>query len=201
MMLLIVGLALFFAVHLLPTAPEVRDGFRARLGEGPYKIAFSVVSLIGFAVIVLGYHKMQLHPGKNPVLYDPPEMMRHITMALMLPAMILLVAAYVPSKIRTMVKHPMLAAVKLWALAHLLSNGDVASLLLFGSFLAYGIYDRISVKKRGALGPLGTKQSSSIVNDVIVVAVGTALYFALVHGGHEWLIGVPPLPALSASAV
>jgi len=176
MMLLIVGLALFFAVHLLPTAPEVRDGFRARLGEGPYKIAFSVVSLIGFAVIVLGYHKMQLHPGKNPVLYDPPEMMRHITMALMLPAMILLVAAYVPSKIRTMVKHPML-----WALAHLLSNGDVASLLLFGSFLAYGIYDRISVKKRGAQGPLGAKQASSIVNDVIVVAVGTALYFALVQ--------------------
>lgn len=200
MMLLIVGLAIFFAPHLLPTAPAVRDGWRTRLGDNTYKMASSIISLIGFAIIVLGYHKMQLHPGKNPVLYDPQEWMRHITLVLMLPSLILLVSAYIPSRIRTAVKHPMLAAVKLWAFAHLLSNGDVASLLLFGSFLAYGVYDRISVKKRGALGPLGAAQPKSIINDVIVVVIGTALYFALLHGGHEWLIGVPPLQQLGAAA-
>lgn len=197
MMLLIVGLIIFLGIHLLPTSPDVRDSFRERLGEGPYKAAFSIISLIGFAIIVLGYHKMQLHPGKNPVLWDPPTWTRHIALLLMLPAMIFLVAAQVPSRIRTAVKHPMLAAIKLWALAHLLANGDVASLLLFGTFLAYAVYDRISVKKRGDKGPLGDKQPSSPMNDVIVVGVGVALYAALLLGGHQWLIGVAPLPSIS----
>ena len=197
MMLLIVGLIIFLGIHLLPTSPDVRDSFRERLGEGPYKAAFSIISLIGFAIIVLGYHKMQLHPGKNPVLWDPPTWTRHIALLLMLPAMIFLVAAQVPSRIRTAVKHPMLAAIKLWALAHLLANGDVASLLLFGTFLAYAVYDRISVKKRGDNGPLGDKQPSSPINDVIVVGVGVALYAALLLGGHQWLIGVAPLPSIS----
>lgn len=197
MMLLIIGLALFLAIHLLPTNPEMRAGWRERLGENTYKMAFSLISLLGFALIVLGYHKMQLHPGKNPILWDPPVWTRHITLALMLPAMIFLVASNVPSRIRNAVKHPMLLAIKLWALGHLLANGDLASLLLFGSFLAYAVYDRISVKSRGALGPLGNKQPKSVMNDVVVVAVGTALYLALLFGGHEWLIGVAPLPQLN----
>ena len=194
MTLLIVGLVLFLGIHLLPTVPDVRDGLRARLSEGAYKGVFSVISLIGFVVIILGYHKMQLHlGGKNPVLWDPPVWTRHIALALMLPAMILIVAANVPSRIRTAVKHPMLLAIKLWALAHLLANGDLASLLLFGSFLAYAIYDRISVKRRGALGPLGNKTSANPINDVIVVGAGVALYAAMLMGAHQWLIGVSPL--------
>lgn len=197
MMLLIVGLMIFLGIHLLPTSPDVRDGLRDRIGERNYKIMFSVVSLIGFAVIVLGFHKLQLNPGKNPVLWDPPVWTKHIALLLMLPAMIFLVASQVPSRIRNMVKHPLLVAVKTWALAHLLANGDVASLLLFGSFLAFAVYDRISVKKRGDKGPLGDKQPSSPINDVIVVGVGAALYAALLFGGHEWLIGVAPLPSLS----
>lgn len=196
MMLLILGLVIFLSVHLLPANTALRDGLIARFGAGGYKAIFSVLSLVGFVVIVLGYHKMQLHPGKNPVLYDPPLWTRHITLALMLPAMILLVAAQIPSRIRNAVKHPMLAGLKLWAFSHLLANGDVASLLLFGSFLAYGIYDRISVKKRGALGPLGAKQPSGIMNDVLVVVIGSALYAALLFGGHQWLIGVAPLPQI-----
>jgi uncharacterized membrane protein len=131
------------------------------------------------------------------VLFDPPMWTRHITLALMLPAMIFLVAAQIPSRIRNAVRHPMLLAIKLWALGHLLANGDVASLLLFGSFLAYAVYDRISVKKRGALGPLGAKQPGSIINDVLVVAIGVALYAALVFGGHAWLFGVVPLPQMA----
>lgn len=198
MMMLIVGIVVFLGVHLLPTVPDVRDGLRARLGETTYKALFSLMSLIGLLIIVLGYHKMQLNPGKNPILWDPPTWTRHIALALMLPAMILLVATYVPSRIRTAVRHPMLLAIKLWALAHLLANGDLASLLLFGSFLAYAIYDRISVKARGALGPLGAAQPSSLINDVMVVLIGAALYLSLLFGLHEWLIGVGPLPTLPA---
>ncbi len=193
MMLLIVGLILFLGVHLLPTVPDVRTGLIARFGAGAYKAVFSILSLIGFAVIVMGYHKMQLHPGKNPVLWDPPLWTRHIALALMLPAMIFVVAANVPSRIRSAVKHPMLLAIKIWALAHLLANGDLASLLLFGSFLAYAVYDRISVKNRGARGPLGDAAPTSAINDVIVIGVGAALYAALLLGLHQYLIGVSPL--------
>ncbi len=86
MMLMIVGLVIFLGIHLLPTSPEIRSGLINRFGPGMYRAIFSLISLAGFAVIVLGYHKMQLHPGKNPVLWDPPMFLRHITLALMLPA-------------------------------------------------------------------------------------------------------------------
>ncbi|HPG89791.1 MAG TPA: NnrU family protein [Hyphomicrobium sp.] len=181
----------------MPTSPEVRDALRNRFGAGPYKAFFSIVSLIGFAIIVLGYHKMQLNPGKNPVLWDPPTRTRHIALLLMLPAMIFLVASQIPSRIRTAVKHPLLIAIKTWALAHLLANGDVASLLLFGAFLAFAVYDRISLKKRGDVGALDAAKPTSPINDVIVVGVGLALYAALLYGGHQWLIGVAPLPSLA----
>ena len=196
MMVLVVGLILFLGVHLVPTSPELRDGLKERIGEVPYKVMFSLLSLIGFVVIVLGFHKLQLHPGKNPILWDPPTWTRHIAVALMLPAMILLVASVIPSRIRTAVRHPMLIAIKTWAFAHLIANGDLGALLLFGSFLAFAVYDRISVKKRGAQGPLGNATPSSPINDVIVVVVGIALYAALLYGGHQWLIGVSPIPAL-----
>jgi uncharacterized membrane protein len=195
MMVLIVGLILFLGIHLVPTSPELRDGLKERIGEIPYKVIFSLLSLVGLVVIVLGYHKLQLHPGKNPILWEPPIWTRHIAVALMLPAMILLVASVIPSRIRTAVRHPMLIAIKTWAFAHLIANGDLGALLLFGSFLAFAVYDRISVKKRGAQGPLGSAPSSAI-NDVIVVVLGVALYAALLLGGHQWLIGVSPMPEL-----
>ena len=196
MMVLVVGLILFLGVHRVPTSPELRDGLKERIGEVPYKAIFSLLSLVGLVVIVLGYHKLQLHPGKNPILWDPPTWTRHIAVALMLPAMILLVASVIPSRIRTAVRHPMLIAIKTWAFAHLIANGDLGALLLFGSFLAFAVYDRISVKKRGAQGPLGNATPSSAINDVIVVVVGVALYAALLYGGHQWLIGVAPIPQL-----
>jgi uncharacterized membrane protein len=196
MMVLIVGLIVFLGVHLLPTAPELRDGLKERIGETPYKILFSLLSLAGLVVIILGFHKLQIHPGKNPILWDPPVWTRHIAVALMLPAMILLVASLIPSRIRTATRHPMLIAIKIWALAHLLANGDLAALLLFGSFLAFAIYDRISVKRRGATGPLGNAQPTSAVNDILVVVIGVGLYAALLLGGHQWLIGVSPMPEL-----
>lgn len=190
MLLLTIGLIVFFAVHLVPTSPDLRHGLADRFGESAYKIGFSVLALAGFVLIVVGYHKLQMMPGKNPVLWDPPSWTRHIAFLLMLPAMILLVAAFVPSRIRTAAKHPMLAAVKLWALSHLLVNGDLGSLVLFGSFLAFGVYDRISVKRRpGTATPAATAPGA--LNDVAVVVGGLALYALMMFWGHGALIGVP----------
>ncbi|MCB1503896.1 MAG: NnrU family protein [Hyphomicrobiaceae bacterium] len=194
MIAMIIGLVAFFTIHLIPTSPEMRKGLVDRFGEGPYRIAFSIGSFIALIVIVLGYHKLQVMTGKNPVLWEPPLALRHVTLGLMLPAMWLLVAAYVPSKLRTMVKHPMLAAVKVWALAHLLANGDMGSIILFGSFLIWAVYDRISVKKRGGgRGPLGEKQGS-LIGDAVVIVVGSALYLFMLQYGHQLLIGVPVAP-------
>lgn len=193
MLTMIVGLLIFFAIHLVPTQPELRSGLVERFGEGAYKGIFAVASVLGLALIVMGYGKLQVMPGKNPDLWYPPLWLRHVSLALMLPAMILLVAAYVPSRIRDVVKHPMLAAVKVWALAHLLANGDLASVVLFGSFLAWAVFDRISVKRRAARGPLGARTGGPIVNDALVIGAGVALYMLLLHGGHKLAFGVSPL--------
>jgi len=192
MLVLVIGLVVFLAIHLVPTNTDLRNGLVTRFGETGYKAIFAIVSLIGLALIVAGYAKLQLHPGKNPQLWYPPLWTRHIALALMLPAMIALVAAYVPSRIHTVLKHPMLVAIKIWALAHLLANGDLGSLILFGSFLAFAVYDRISVKRRHALGPLGTK-TGPWINDVIVLVLGTGLYVVFLFWAHQFLIGVSPL--------
>ncbi len=190
MLLLVLGLVLFLGVHLVPTATDLRHGLVTRFGENAYKGVFALISLAGLVVIVLGYHKLQVMPGKNPVIWDPPAAMRHAAHGLMLLSFIALAASQIPSRIRTTLKHPMLVAVKLWALAHLLVNGDLGSMLLFGSFLAYAVYDRISVKRRGALGPLGAK-TGGLGADILVVAIGLAAYGLMVLWGHAWLIGVP----------
>jgi uncharacterized membrane protein len=187
MLLLIVGLIVFFGIHLVPTNPGLRGSLRDRFGATPYQIMFSVLSLLGFALIVVGYHKLQLLPGKNPQLWVPPTWTKHVAFTLMLPAMILLVAAYVPSRIRTAVKHPMLLAIKIWALAHLLANGTLGALVLFLSFLAFAVYDRISVKKRAASGPLGNK-TGGIGGDLTAVVLGSALYAFMLLYGHQALI-------------
>jgi len=188
MLPLILGLLLFFAVHLVPTSPSLRNGLVERFGAGAYRVGFAVLSLAGFVLIVLGYHKLQLMPGKNPVLWDPPSWTRHIAFLLMLPAMILFVAAFVPSRVRTAVKHPMLAAIKAWALAHLLVNGDLGSMVLFGAFLAFAVYDRISIKHRIVTVP---PSPPGFTNDVLVLLGGLALFAIMLFWGHGVLIGVP----------
>ena len=115
--------------------------------------------------------------------------MRHITVGLMLFAVIFLVAAFVPSHIKARLKHPMLASVKTWALAHLLSNGDLGSILLFGTFLAWGVYARISAKRRTDLKPITPPVGWT--NDALVVAIGVVVYLALGYAFHPAVIGVP----------
>ncbi len=187
---MVIGLALFFAVHLLPTSPDLRQGLVNRYGETAYKIGFSVVALVGLLLIIVGFHKLQLHPDKAGPLWDPPAWTQHVAHLLMLPALIALVAAYIPSRIRSFLKHPMLVAIKLWALAHLIAAGSsLAAVILFGSFLAYAVYDRVSMKHRD--GDRAPEKPATLMGDVAAIAIGSALYAALLVGGHTWLIGVP----------
>jgi len=193
MLMLIGGLALFFMVHLIPTLPKLRLRFVGSIGAGPYSGVFSLLSLLALVLMVWGYGTMQGLGRGNPELWMPASWAKPATMLLMVPAMILLVAAYVPSRVRRVVRHPMLISVTLWALAHLLANGDLASVLLFGSFLVYGIYDWISVNQRQALGPLGKAQGGP-VGDVAALAGGLALYALMLFWGHQKLTGVPLWP-------
>ncbi|MFT4097090.1 MAG: NnrU family protein [Rhodoblastus sp.] len=188
MIVLILGLLIFLGVHLVPTSAPTREALVRKLGEGQYKLAFTIASFIGFALIVWGFG-LARHSPANVQLWSPPVWTKHIAFLLMWFSFVLLVAAYVPSHIRDRAKHPMLAAVKIWALAHLLANGDLAGIVLFLSFLAWAVYDRISVKKRGALGPLGARHGG-VAQDVIVVVAGTAAYLAMLFWGHPWLIGI-----------
>lgn len=193
MVLLIGGLALFIAAHLVPALPSLRAGLVGKLGRGPYKGLFSLVSAAGLVLIVFGYGHMQGLGRGNPELWTPPVWIKHVVFLLMIPAMILLVAAYVPSRIRSAVGHPMLTALMIWAFAHLLANGDLASVLLFGSFLAYAVYDRISVVGRASPGPLGNAKGGGL-NDLVVAAAGLGLYALMLFWGHAKLIGVALLP-------
>ena len=193
MTLLIGGLVLFIGAHLVPTQPALRQALIGRIGEGPYKGAFSLISAIGLVLLVFGYGQMQGLARGNPQLWVPPVWTKHLVFLLMVPAMILLVAAYVPSRIRSAVGHPLLTALMLWAIGHLLANGDLASVLLFGSFLAYAVCDRISVRHRAAPGPLGKTQGGTL-GDAIAIGLGLVLYAIMLLWGHAKLIGVPLLP-------
>lgn len=189
MTMLIAGLILFVGIHALPMRPALRAPLRERLGELPYKAVFSLISLIGLVLIVHGYGAAR---AAGPALvYSPPVWLLHVTLLLMIPVFILLVAAYAPTgHIKAKLKHPMVLAVKIWAFAHLLANGDIASVVLFGGFLAWGIVDRISLKKRGDIGGAAALRISSR-GDVIAVVAGLALYVVFAFYLHEWLFGVP----------
>jgi uncharacterized membrane protein len=188
MSLLIAGLVIFLGVHSVSIfAPAWRDSMAARLGEQPWKILYGVASLIGFVLIVKGYGLAR----QDPVfLYNPPFWMRHVTALLMLPVFPLLLATYFPGRIKAAVKHPMLTATKAWALAHLLSNGTLADVLLFGGFLVWAVADRISVGKRPPRPVKGAPASR--LNDLIVIVGGLALYVVFTLWLHERWIGVMP---------
>ncbi len=186
MLLLILGLVIFFGIHSVSIVnPAWRDQMAARLGEWPWKGLYAVVAIIGFVLMVKGYGMARLDPVW---LYTPPSWTRHLAMLLMIPVFPLLLAAYIPGRIQTATKHPMLVATKLWAVTHLLANGTLADLLLFGTFLAWAVADRISLKRRT---PLATPSlPASGINDIIVVVGGLAVYVAFVLWLHASLIGI-----------
>ena len=192
LLVMILGLVLFIGVHVLTTRRELRARIVASTGEGSYKIGYSLVSLAGLALIVWGFADYRATGWID--VWHPPTAFRHITLALMLPAVILVAASYIRGRIYTTLKHPMLAGVKLWAAAHLLANGDLGSIVLFGSLLGWAVFDRISLKHRSDTGappiPVG-----GLGNDLIAVAVGIVAYLALAFVFHPVVIGVPVIGA------
>ena len=187
--ILIVGLAVFLATHVFVSFRETRASVIERVGLSLYRTLFVIISLVGLALIIWGYAQYRAHDLIQ--LWSPPAFMRHITIGLVFFAAIFIVAAFFPSHIKTRLKHPMLAGVKAWALAHLLSNGDLGSVLLFGTFLAWGVYARIAAKRRGDIGAAATPAPDGWTSDVIVVALGTAIFLALGFWFHPYVIGVP----------
>ena len=187
--ILILGLAVFLATHVFVSFREARSSVIERVGMPVYRGLFAIVSLAGLALIIWGYAQYRAHDLVQ--LWTPPAFMRHVTIGLVLFATIFVVAAFFPSHIKTRLKHPMLAGVKTWALAHLLSNGDLGSVLLFGTFLAWGVYARVAAKRRGDIGAASKPAPDGWTNDIIVVVLGAAVFLALGFWFHPYVIGVP----------
>ncbi|MCY6381729.1 NnrU family protein [Hoeflea prorocentri] len=192
MLILILGLVLFLGAHSTRIfVPQFRDRVIAERGENAWKGPYTVASLAGFALIIWGF-SMARYEG--PILYTPPVWMSHIALLVMLLSFISLAVFGMPAgKLKAVLKHPMIVSVKLWAFAHLLANGDLASLLLFGSFLVWGIVDRISLARRDRAGQTQAVDTGPVRNDIMAALAGFVLYLAFVWKLHEWLIGVPPV--------
>ncbi len=188
MTLFIVAIVVFLGTHLVPTLP-LRGRLVERLGETGYKIAFSLLSIASLVFLVWAF-------SKAPVVqvWSPPSWTRWVAIVLMLPAFIFMVAAYVPGKIKERLKHPFLVAIKTWALAHLIANGDLASIILFASFLAYAAYDRIALKHRATTGLIPVRATGPPLNDIVAVVLGTVLYLVFLFWLHPLLIGTTPIP-------
>jgi len=186
--IMILGLAVFIGTHLVTTQREARARLIARFGEGTYKGLYSLASIIGVVLIGWGFG-MYRASGWIDVWY-PPAWTRHVTALLVLIASICLVAAYSPGRIKTALKHPMLVGVKLWAFAHLISNGDLGSIILFGSILGWAVFDRISLKPRTDPGgpPI---PAGGPMKDVVAVGGGTVLFLVLGFLFHPYVVGVP----------
>jgi uncharacterized membrane protein len=187
---LVLGLVLFLGIHSISIlAPGWRDSMVNRLGALGWKGLYSVASLLAFVLLVHGYSLARQEPV---VVYQPPTWTRHLAMLLMLPVFPLLLSAYLPGRIKAAVKHPMLTATKTWALAHLLANGMLADVLLFGGFLAWAVMDRISVGKR----PVREVRAAAPrkFNDLIAIVGGLLIYGLFVGWAHLHLIGVPLMP-------
>jgi uncharacterized membrane protein len=190
MIYLIAGLCIFLGVHSVRIfAEDWRTRTIARVGGNPWKAVYSLVSIAGFVLLVWGYGEAR---QQGVVLYEPPVFTRHIAGLLMLASLVLLVAAKVPrNHIKARLGHPMIISVKVWAFAHLLSNGRLADVVLFGAFLAWAIMDFIAARKRdratGMVYPAG-----GVLGTVITVVIGVALWAVFVAGLHQWLIGVRP---------
>lgn len=187
---LVIGLVLLLGIHSVSIVSDGgRDRIVARIGLGAWRVLYSVASLVGLYLVIHGYALARAEPH---VLYTPPYWLRHVALLLMLPVFPLFFAAYFKGHISDRMKHPMLVAVKLWATAHLLANGTLADVVLFGALLAWAVFDRISFKRRT---PRPTPSAGRRpTNDAIAIVAGLLVYVMFVGGLHARLIGVPVLP-------
>ncbi|MEZ5936620.1 MAG: NnrU family protein [Hyphomonadaceae bacterium] len=182
------GLVVFFATHLFSAfRSRGENDIKRKLGAGPYMGLYSLISLAGLVAFIYGFGMVR----DTVLIWEPPVWTKHLALALMLPALIFLVAAYAPrGYIKAALKHPMLVAVKVWAVAHLAANGELHAMILFGSFLAFAVVDRIAVKNR----PVGTLAKPSLLGDAISVLVGGGVYVGVLFWFHPEVIGKPILP-------
>jgi uncharacterized membrane protein len=189
MAMMIVGLVLMLGIHSVKVvAPDWRETAIARVGDGPYKGLYSLISLIGLVLVVWGFARA----WEAPVfVYTPPSWGRHVAMALMIPALILVFASVFPARgIKRFVAHPLLTATVLWSIAHLFANGDLAGVLLFGAILVWAVIDRLAQPRQ----PEADAATSAIGKwDFAAVLTGVALYIVLIAGLHYWLFGVSPI--------
>lgn len=193
MIVLLLGLVLFLGTHSFTMARQRRAALIARFGEGPYKLGYTLLSLVGISLVSIGYGRYRANDWID--VWNPPVWTRHLALLLVLVAFILFVAAYLPGHIKARAKHPMLAGVKVWALAHLLANGDLGSILLFGGFLAWAVAARISVKRRDEALAHGPEAApAGWRNDALAVGIGTAAWFGFAYWLHPLLIGVAVWP-------
>jgi uncharacterized membrane protein len=190
MAMLVLGLVLFLGVHSTRIfANGWRSATIARIGEGPWKGLYSVASVATFALLVWGFAIAR----RNPVLlWTPPVGMRHVAALLMVIAFILFVAAYVPRNwFKSKLHHPQFLSVKVWAFAHLLANGMLVDVLLFGGFLAWAVLGYTAARRRdraaGTVYPPATAQGTAVA--VVAGLVAWGLFAFWLHG---WLIGVKP---------
>ena len=190
MLLLIAGLVLFLGVHSTRIVAEpARRRFIAERGENAWKGLYSVVSLVGFVLIIVGYRA-----APDAILWLPPTWLRHVTLLLTAVAFVLLAAAYVPgNRIKAAVGHPMVLGVKVWAFAHLLANGALASVVLFGAFLAWAVADYVAARRRDRSDGVERVATGGLGANVGTVAIGLVAWVAFVGWLHVWLIGVSPI--------
>ncbi len=192
MVLLVVSLVLFFATHSLRlVAPGVRSGMIASMGEGPFKGVYSLVSILTIAFVAYAFDQARQVTG---MLYTPPVWTSHLAVTLMLFAMICLAASALPAgHIAAKTKHPLVLALKIWALSHLLANGETSSVILFASFLAWGVVMRIVLKRRQRAGEPVVRPFVSARFDIAAIVAGVVLWVLFIWKLHEWLIGVQPI--------
>ena len=186
MTLLILGLALFVVLHLIPMFPAARQGIAGALGEGPYKGVFSLLSLLGIVLIVMGW-------GDAPAdfIYVPPAGLRHATMLLVLLAFILFSASHGKTNIKRFIRHPMLTGMLLWAIGHLLANGEQRAVILFATFAVWALIEMLLSNARD--GAREKPAAVPVTKDITVVIIGVMVYAAVAYA-HPWLFGVAVIP-------
>jgi uncharacterized membrane protein len=200
MPVLLLGTLLFIGTHSFTMAREPRAAAIGRLGENGYKVAYSLLSLLGLILIGVGYDQYR-EAGTIPV-WDPPVWTRHLALLLVWLAFVAFAAAYLPGRIKGALKHPMMVAIKVWALAHLLANGDLGSMLLFGSLLAWAVFARISVKRRSVaaahggplVAPAAPDTPAGFRSDALALGIGTAAFLVFAIWLHPRWIGVAVWP-------
>jgi len=188
---LVLGLVIFLGAHSVRiVADRWRTAQLARLGEGMWKGLYSAAAAIGLVLIIWGYHLAQAQPI---VVWSPPHWLRLVGALLTIPAFVLLAAAYVPgNRIKAAIGHPMVAGVKVWAFAHLLANGTLAAIVLFGAFLVWAIADFRSARRRDRAAGLHYPPGTT-ARDVAAVVAGLVVWALFAFLLHRWLIGVQPL--------